>query len=320
MVIFDELLSEKIIIQENGYATLTEQKIDTPQKLSGWMKRNIKYKSTGKLLSIDEIMNNKYGDCHDQSLFAYKYLRKLKYKCGRLFMVEYYSWNAPGGKTHTLVWYIDKNKYYWFENAWGTKAGIHGPYKNINELKDDVANNWEYSGKNDKLYMASVGSVYPGMSLEEYVISCTPEKAPNVTYQKSTQVTESISSNGDNGITIRLSPRKSFMDQYDEIHKVLQEDNKNHNVNGMKHNLGLMFSLITMIERSKKYKNRDKEAVKARAFAINDFKTYLKIVQKEDKNFDFMSFYEENHYGKTILNIDIETIKVLKQLFKSIIL
>jgi len=88
----------------------------------------------------------------------------------------------------------------------------------------------------------------------------------------------------------------------------------------MKHSLGLMFSLITMIERNKKYKNRDKEAVKARAFAINDFKSYLKIIQKEDKNFDFMRFYEENHYGKTIINIDIETIKGIKQIFKSILL
>lgn len=124
----------------------------------------------------------------------------------------------------------------------------------------------------------------------------------------------------DGSVSIILNPNKSFMDQYDEIHKVLQEDNKNHNIEGMKHNLALMFSLITMIERNKKYKNRDSEAVKARAFAINDFKSYLKIIQKEDKNFDFMRFYEENHYGKTILNITPETIQGLKQIFKSIIL
>jgi len=121
-------------------------------------------------------------------------------------------------------------------------------------------------------------------------------------------------------MSIEISPNKSFMDQYDEIHKVLQENKKNNNIEGMKHSLGLMFSLITMIERNKKYKNRDKEAVKARAFAINDFKSYLKIIQKEDKNFDFMRFYEENHYGKTIINIDIETIKGIKQIFKSILL
>lgn len=131
---------------------------------------------------------------------------------------------------------------------------------------------------------------------------------------------ESFSINNSGDILITLNPNKSFMDQYDEIHKVLQENKKNNNIEGMKHNLGLMFSLITMIERNKKYKNRDKEAVKARAFAINDFKSYLKIIQKEDKNFDFMKFYEENHYGKTILNIDIETIKGIKQIFKSILL
>lgn len=162
---------------------------------------------------------------------------------------------------------------------------------------------------------------YPGNADDVFPIS--PENVrynPYYLAEASEEVKDRIMTPSGAELLFVLNPRKSFMDRYDEIHKVLQEDSKNNNIEGMKNNLGLMFSLITEIERSKKYRFRDKVAVKARAFAINDFKTYLKIVQEKDKNFDFMKFYEENHYGKTIINVNPETIKALKQLFKSIIL
>lgn len=152
--------------------------INSPKELSNWMRKNISYKHTGIFLSPEEVENNKYGDCHDQSYFEYKKLKEMKYSCGRLFMVEYSSWNAPGGATHTLCYYYDRGRVYWFENAWGNKAGIHGPYKSIEDLKKDVANNWQWSGNNDKLFMGPVKKVTPGMSLEEYVVACTPEKEP----------------------------------------------------------------------------------------------------------------------------------------------
>ena len=164
-------------VKESTYYIL-ESDFDTPEKLSSWMKRNITYKHTGVFLSAEEVEKNKYGDCHDQSLFEYEKLKDMGYRCGRLFMVEYSSWNAPGGATHTVCYYIDKDKFYWFENAWSNKAGIHGPYRLLDDLKRDIANNWQWSGKNDKLFMKKIGNVKPGMSLEEYVVACTPEDEP----------------------------------------------------------------------------------------------------------------------------------------------
>lgn len=150
----------------------------TPQKLSLWMKKNIKYKHTGKFLSSKDVEINKYGDCHDQSLFEYEKIKDMGYKCGRLFMVEYSNWNSPGGATHTICYYIDDNQFYWFENAWADKAGIHGPYTSLDDLKKDIANNWQWSGKNNKLYMSKLGNVKPGMTLEEYIVACTPKDEP----------------------------------------------------------------------------------------------------------------------------------------------
>ena len=156
----------------------------TPLELYNWMHKNLKYKHTGKFLSVKEVYNNRYGDCHDQANFEIYFLKKMNLKCGRIFMIEYSTWNSPGGATHTLAYYIQNNKYYWIENAWEAQAGIHGPYKSINELKDLIASKWQYSGKNDKLYMGEYKSVKFGASLNDYVITNTPENNPKSYYSK----------------------------------------------------------------------------------------------------------------------------------------
>ena len=156
----------------------------TPLELYNWMHKNLKYKHTGKFLSVKEVYNNRYGDCHDQANFEIYFLKKMNLKCGRIFMIEYSTWDSPGGATHTLAYYIQNNKYYWIENAWEAQAGIHGPYKSINELKDLIASKWQYSGKNDKLYMNEYKSVKFGASLNEYVIVNTPENSPKSYYSK----------------------------------------------------------------------------------------------------------------------------------------
>ena len=156
----------------------------TPLELYNWMHKNLKYKHTGKFLSVKEVYNNRYGDCHDQANFEIYFLKKMNLKCGRIFMIEYSTWDSPGGATHTLAYYIQNNKYYWIENAWEAQAGIHGPYKSINELKDLIASKWQYSGKNDKLYMGEYKSVKFGASLNDYVITNTPENNPKSYYSK----------------------------------------------------------------------------------------------------------------------------------------
>lgn len=160
----------------------------TPLELYNWMHKNLKYKYTGKFLSVDEVYNNQYGDCHDQANFEIHFLKKMNFKCGRIFMVEYSSWNSPGGATHTIAYYIQNNKYYWIENAWEAQSGIHGPYKTINELKNIIASKWQYSGKNDKLYMSEYKSVKYGASLNDYVIANTPENAPKNYYSKESSI------------------------------------------------------------------------------------------------------------------------------------
>lgn len=127
-----------------------------------------------------------------------------------------------------------------------------------------------------------------------------------------------ISEDGD--IKITISPKNSYMDSYSSNHKLLVANYKNRNFEAMKKNIAYVFALISIIERSELYKKRDPDVMKARAFAINDFKTYLKLIQKEQPDFDFVEYYNASDYDKTIVNIPKSTIIGIKKLMRTILL
>lgn len=142
-----------------------------------------------------------------------------------------------------------------------------------------------------------------------------------------TKVTEGIEVTPNGGIKFVLNPKKSFMDEYAENHKLLVENFKNKNFDGMKTNLAFAFALINYIERiivhsdKRKIKeDKQKDAEKARMFLINDFKTYLKEVQRIEPTFDFTKYYTESDYGKLVLHVSNDTLVGIKKIFKTILL
>ena len=147
-----------------------------PKELYSWMNTNIRYKSTGILLSPEEVEEYGYGDCHDQANYIHSKLSTKDIYNGRLFIIEYNNLNSPGGKTHTATYYKQNGKYYWIENAWYGQTGIHGPYNSIFDLKIAIANVWVW-GNYKNLYVGSVNSskIKNGMNLNDYVNACLPE-------------------------------------------------------------------------------------------------------------------------------------------------
>ena len=174
---------------------LRDNSIDDVYELYDWMHKNIKYKSTGKYQSPEETIKRLSGDCHDQAELAYRCLMKLGYQVGKVFMVEYYDYEKPGGRTHTLTYFLSNNNYYWFENAWGNKAGIHKlKGKQFVEILKPVFEAWDWSGKCDKLYWTPFrANPKYGCDLGEYVGLLTPEKEPKKNiYYKDKSLNESI--------------------------------------------------------------------------------------------------------------------------------
>lgn len=199
---FKDLMSKNV----NESTLLESVSSGYPKELYNWMKMNIKYKSTGILLSPKEVEKYGYGDCHDQANYIHSKLSTKDISNGRLFMVEYNNLNSPGGKTHTAAYYKQDGKYYWIENAWYGQTGIHGPYNSIFDLKIAIANVWVW-GNYKNLYVGSVNSskIKNGMNLNDYVNACLPEDEkmikPFITNNK---VTESMS--GTIGSAIPLTP------------------------------------------------------------------------------------------------------------------
>lgn len=146
--------------------------IKNPKELSAWMKTNIKYKEYDKLMTAEDVYNKKCGSCHDQVIFEEVFFNKWNIKHGKIFFIEYNEGEQIGGNTHTLLYYIESNKYYWFENAWGGQEGIHGPYNSLNDLKEDVKSKDLKNSKFKNVEFSSVKNIKTGMSLGDYVNAC----------------------------------------------------------------------------------------------------------------------------------------------------
>jgi len=149
---------------------------------------------------------------------------------------------------------------------------------------------------------------------------CSERRTPSV-------LTEGITIDKDGNMKFEFKPRKTYMDEYSENHKLLLANSKAKNYEGMKKNLAFLFAMITTIERDVIYKKdakikpeKKKDAEKARTFAINDFKTYLKEVQKAEPGFDFAKYYDESGYGKLTINVTRDSIEGIKKILRTIMI
>lgn len=157
--------------EEKKESTIPEFK--SPKELSDWMKKNIKYKEFSKLMTPEEVYKEKKGSCHDQVCFEWYVFHKMKVSCNRLFLIEHDNKpNEPGGRTHTLLYYMDDEKLFWFENAWGGQEGIHGPYDSLSALKKEVKELMLKDSKYKFVEFAPVKTIKFGMTLQEYVEAC----------------------------------------------------------------------------------------------------------------------------------------------------
>lgn len=169
------IATENIVIESNTNINDDLDNVKSPGQLSEWMRRNITYNHTNHFRSFEEVLSDKKGDCHDQVEFESKIFSNMGVKYGKLFVAEYKEL-PKCGTTHSLLYYYENGKIYWFENAWDGNEGIHGPYKSVKDLKEDVSNKWKFNNGCDKLIWSNVKNVEPGMSLNDYVVNCLGSK------------------------------------------------------------------------------------------------------------------------------------------------
>jgi hypothetical protein len=86
------------------------------------------------VMSPEEVLSHKVGTCIDQTILAKKWFdEELPLVTSKIVWVENYNDNDH----MCLVFKLDE-EWYWFEHAWGDKRGIHGGFKDIQEIIDDV--------------------------------------------------------------------------------------------------------------------------------------------------------------------------------------
>lgn len=118
----------------NGPPYPIEPDYKSPNQLSLAMKK-FKYKNFDRLMSPQEVAKTKQGSCHDQVMYECQQLKRMGFNPKCLFFMELNG--KQGGMTHSLVFYKDKGKIVWFENAWSDMAGIN-VYNSIDEIKKQI--------------------------------------------------------------------------------------------------------------------------------------------------------------------------------------
>ena len=127
-------------------------RITNASTLSHWMFKNIKYQDYSKrgLQSIPELIHIRYGCCHDQTVFVFKFLKYLGYDPKILFLYTTIGDNIDRypGPTHSLVYFYQGKGVYWFENAWEAESGIHYFYT-FDEMLDTIKNRMKETIKSE---------------------------------------------------------------------------------------------------------------------------------------------------------------------------
>lgn len=112
---------------------------------------------------------------------------------------------------------------------------------------------------------------------------------------------------------VYIDTKKDLEAEYQEAHKLLTVYDES-NLQGIKHELARLFYVISIIDRRVgKIDDRSsveyKDLIKLKARAMNDFTKYMKIVNKEEKNFDFQEYLKHTEYYDKTMIIGNDTLK-----------
>ena len=126
------------------------------------------------------------------------------------------------------------------------------------------------------------------------------------------------------GNLLITKPEKVDIDkEYFESHRLLKSYKDSKNIDGIKFELCRLWYLNTIAENKIYTKKLDKDELKAvntsRARILNDFNKYIKIVLKEDKNFNFNNFYAKSKFDDKQIRVNRSTLKYSYEYIKKVL-
>lgn len=169
---------------ENTFLLRDLKDITTPDALSDWMRKYIRYSNFTRLKTEIQVIQTKSGSCHDQVAFAFPKLRKMGKKVHILFFISYKEGEKTGGMTHSLVYWEDDQKIHWLENSWQGAQGIH-TFDSLDDLKKDIVARYKKMPTAQRFpeldfKITSITKFKPGITLAELVDSVYDNDADTV--------------------------------------------------------------------------------------------------------------------------------------------
>lgn len=136
-----------------------------------------------------------------------------------------------------------------------------------------------------------------------------------------------IKADSDGTFIIKKREKLDFMNFYSRSHRLLLEYEKVNNLRSIKYELAKLWFMNVVIERKILYTNfklfksekQLEDAKKARAFILNDFTKYLRLVLSKESNFNFQEYYEKTEFGVETYKIDKNAIIIMGEVIKKII-
>jgi hypothetical protein len=109
--------------------------------------------------------------------------------------------------------------------------------------------------------------------------------------------------------------------EYSQSHKLLLNYDRTNDYEGMKYELCRLFYMNYILERriNSKISKKSKKDINTRARVLNDFNKYIKVVLKNQPNFNFSEYYEQSPFYHNTVTIDKDTLKYTTDSLKSLL-
>ena len=128
----------------------------------------------------------------------------------------------------------------------------------------------------------------------------------------------------DGNLFIKRSKTMNFAVEYSKCHKMLIHYHRVKNFEAMKYFVAKLWYMNTLIEERiySRKKIQDKEKLtyyyKTRAFILNDFNKYMAAILDNDPSFDFVEYYKQTPFDKSVLKISKTMIERMWAMFKAL--
>lgn len=128
----------------------------------------------------------------------------------------------------------------------------------------------------------------------------------------------------DGNLLIKNYKKMDFNKEYQHSHSLLKTYDKSNSIEGMKYELARLWFVYTVLEATI-YANDKLDDVekseynKIKAWIMNDFTKYNKIVSSLDKSFNFSEYYNTTPFSDVYIKINASTLKFLKHLMSTLL-